>query len=53
MVRLVQMTESDFQDYRKRSVEEYAREHVRAGDWDAAEAPRKLKKSICACFRMG
>ncbi len=43
MVRLVPMTENEFQAYRQRSVEEYAQEHVRAGDWHPSEAVQKAE----------
>lgn len=46
MVRLVPMTENEFQDYRKRSVEAYAEEHVKAGDWQPAEALQKAEKEF-------
>jgi len=43
MVRLVPMTESEFQDYMKHAVEDYAREHVKAGNWHSSEALQKAE----------
>lgn len=41
MVQLIPMSENEFKDYLKAAVEEYAQEHVRAGNWDPAEALQK------------
>lgn len=46
MVRLVPMTESEFQAYRKFAVEDYAQEHVRAGNWHPSEALQKAEKEF-------
>lgn len=43
MVQLVPMTDFDFQAYLEGAVEEYAQEHVKAGNWDASEALQKSK----------
>jgi ribosomal protein S18 acetylase RimI-like enzyme len=46
MVRLVSMTESEFQVYRKHSVENYAQEHIRAGNWHPSEALQNAEKEF-------
>lgn len=46
MVRLIPMAESDFKDYLNHSVEEYAQDHVRAGNWDLSEALQKSEKEF-------
>jgi RimJ/RimL family protein N-acetyltransferase len=43
MVRLVQMTESEFQAYLESDIERYAQEHVKAGDWDPSDALQKSR----------
>jgi len=40
------MTENEFQAYRQRAVEEYAQEHVRAGNWHPSEALQKAEKEF-------
>jgi ribosomal protein S18 acetylase RimI-like enzyme len=44
MVQLVSMTGFDFQAYLQLAVEEYAQDHVKAGNWDPAEALQKSEK---------
>ncbi|NOZ50982.1 MAG: GNAT family N-acetyltransferase [Chloroflexi bacterium] len=46
MVRFVPMTENEFQAYRKNAIEEYAQDHVRAGNWHPAEALEKAEKEF-------
>lgn len=46
MVQLIPMPENEFKDYLKSAVEEYAQEHVRAGNWDPAEALQKSKQEF-------
>jgi len=46
MVRLVPMTDSEFQIYRKHSIESYAQEHVKAGNWNASNAFQKAEKQF-------
>ncbi len=46
MVTFIPMTESEFQIYLKRSIEEYAQEHVKAGNWDSADALLKAEKEF-------
>lgn len=46
MVRLVSMTEGEFQIYVKRSLESYAQEHVKAGNWDPSDALQKAEKEL-------
>ena len=46
MVRLVPMTESEFHVYCKHSIENYAQEHVKAGNWHPAEALQKVEKEF-------
>jgi len=40
------MTENEFQAYRQHSVEEYAQEHIRAGNWHPSEALQKAEKEF-------
>lgn len=40
------MTESEFQVYLKRSIENYAQEHVKAGNWDSTDALQKAEKEF-------
>ncbi len=40
------MTESEFQVYLKRSIEGYAQEHVKAGNWDASDALFRAEKEF-------
>lgn len=44
MVRLVPMTETEFQAYLESDVQRYAQEHVKAGDWHQSEALEKSKE---------
>jgi len=46
MVRLVPMTEDEFQTYRKTSVEDYAQEHVKTGNWHPSEALQNAEKEF-------
>ena len=46
MVHLKPMTESEFQVYRKGAVEEYARQRVREGDWQPADAQQKAEQEF-------
>ena len=46
MVQLMPMTESEFNDFRKAAVEEYAQDHVNAGNWDPAEALQKSEQEF-------
>ena len=46
MIQLVPMTDSEFQVYSKRSVEEYAQEHIKAGDWHPSDALQKAEKEF-------
>ena len=46
MVKLVPMMESEFQAYLKRSIESYAQEHVKAGNWDSSDALQKAEKEF-------
>lgn len=41
MVRLIPMTEDQFQAYLQRGVAEYAQEHVKTGNWHPSEALQK------------
>ena len=45
MIRLVPMTESDFQSYYDRAIAEYAEDHVRGGRWAAEEADEQARQS--------
>ncbi len=44
MVRLVQMTEAEFQTYLDSDIRRYAEEQVKAGHWDASEALEKSRQ---------
>jgi len=44
MVRLVAMTELEFQTYFEYDVQRYAQEHIKAGDWHPSEALRKSRE---------
>ncbi len=44
MVRLVPMTETEFQAYLEQDIERYAQERVRAGDWHTSEALQKSRE---------
>ena len=46
MIRLVPMTESEFQVYLKDSIENYAQEHVKAGNWDSSTALEKSEREF-------
>lgn len=46
MIQLVPMTDSEFQIYLKHSVETYAQEHVKAGNWSPTEALQKAEKEF-------
>ena len=46
MVQLIPMTENEFQPYYRRAVEDYARDHVEAGNWHPSEALRKAEKQF-------
>ncbi len=46
MVQLIPMTENEFKDYLRSSVEEYAQEHVRVGNWDPTEALQKSEREF-------
>lgn len=46
MAQLIPMTENEFKDYLRSSVEAYAQDHVRAGNWDPAEALQKSEKEF-------
>lgn len=46
MIRLVPMTEQEFRDYKTQAIEDYAREHVKAGHWDPSEALEKSAREF-------
>jgi len=46
MVHLVPMTESEFQTYRARLIQEYAQEHVQAGNWHPSDALQRAEKEF-------
>jgi ribosomal protein S18 acetylase RimI-like enzyme len=46
MVRLVPMTDDEFQPYYRGAVEDYASEHVEAGNWHPSEALRESEKQF-------
>jgi RimJ/RimL family protein N-acetyltransferase len=43
MVNLIPMTAADFQAYLEDDIEQYAQEHVRAGNWRPSEALQKSR----------
>ncbi len=46
MVRLVPMSETDFQAYLPEAIQGYAEEHVTAGDWHPSEARERSEKEF-------
>lgn len=46
MVQLVPMTESDLHVYLQNAIEEYAQEHVKAGNWHPSEALQQSEKEF-------
>lgn len=46
MVRLVPMSEDEFRSYLQRSIADYAQDHVKAGNWDAADALQKSEQEF-------
>ncbi len=46
MVSLVSMTEADFQDYYNHALQDYAQEHVKAGNWHLAEALQRAEQEL-------
>jgi ribosomal protein S18 acetylase RimI-like enzyme len=53
VVRLVPMTNSEFEMYFKRAVENYAQEHVRAGNWHPSEALQEAENSFLRLLPKG
>jgi ribosomal protein S18 acetylase RimI-like enzyme len=46
MVRLIPMTDDEYQPYYQRSVEEYAQDHVEAGNWHPSVALQESEKQF-------
>lgn len=46
MVHLVPMTEAEFTPYRARLMQDYAQEHVKAGNWHPSEALQRAEKEF-------
>mgnify|MGYP001156513670 FL=1 len=46
MVRLIPMTDDEFQPYYRRAVEDYANEHVEAGNWHPSVAIQESEKQF-------
>jgi len=46
MVRLVPMTEAEFQPYLAHAIDDYAQEHVQAGNWLPEEAHQKSEQEF-------
>ena len=46
MIRLILMSDTQFNDYIQTLLNNYAQEHVNAGNWSADEAPAKAKAQI-------
>ena len=46
MVRLVPMAKADFQDYYSRAHQDYAQEHVKAGNWHPEEAFQRAEQEL-------
>jgi ribosomal protein S18 acetylase RimI-like enzyme len=53
MIRLVTMYQTSFQAYIERLIEEYAAEHVRAGNWQASEAEEKARSQVNGLLPQG
>lgn len=46
MIKLVPMTEAELQNYLAHAIEDYAQDHVKAGDWDAADARERSRREF-------
>ena len=46
MVRLVPMSQTEFEAYLESSVQDYAQEHVRTGNWSAEKALQMAEESF-------
>ena len=46
MVRLVRMTQTEFEAYLEAAVQDYAQQHVRAGNWSAKKAQHLAEESF-------
>jgi RimJ/RimL family protein N-acetyltransferase len=46
MVQLIPMAQSEFQLYYRRAVEDYARDHVEAGNWHPSEALQQAEEQF-------
>ena len=53
MHKLISMTQPEFDAFLKRSIPEYAAEHVRAGNWIESESLEKSKKEFEALLPQG
>ena len=53
MIRLIPMTESEFDAYLEQTVPEYAAENVRAGYWSEEEAPERARQAYLNLLPQG
>lgn len=53
MIELISMTELEYQMYAKKSIQEYAEEHVRGGRWSKEEALQKATEEVQAILPQG
>ena len=53
MVHVIPMSETDFQEYRSKSIEEYAQENVKAGNSDPSEALQQAEQEFQHVFPQG
>src|SRR5437867_11859885 len=45
-IRLVPLNDAEYADFAERQVAEDARQHVRAGEWTAEEAPGRAREEL-------
>lgn len=46
MIKLIPMNDDEFQSYLAQAVADYAQDHVKAGDWDVADALEKSRREF-------
>ncbi|TMI31982.1 GNAT family N-acetyltransferase [Candidatus Bathyarchaeota archaeon] len=52
-LRLLPMTRDDFDEWKSRSIKDYADEKVKAGNWTAEEAPRLAEQTFASILPKG
>ena len=53
MIRLIPMTESEFEAYLEQTIPDYAAENVRAGYWSEEEAPERARQAYMNLLPQG